>query len=296
MADQPETLNQRIRSLRRRHFGPQGKGEFARRLGLDEAAYGRYELNQIPPGDVLVRMCELTGEDLQWLLTGVAARGTVVISGARGRHQQLLGRVAELLERRPSTANAIEAFLALLDARVTPPQLPPAPPRGARGQIPILDAEELPEFAPTEAWLEEVSALSPPEAPHQMRLLPALQTDAPPLSAASTPVMLLALRRSLDGPALRLSFERLFGVRTHGLTGSVPQQRGEIALASAAAEPELGHPVLCRCAAAPIARAGVWLGGDARELRLGLADGSRIALPAADVLWTAPIVFWLEAA
>jgi len=113
MGSAEKALTERIRQLRRRHFGAGGKAEFARRLDLPLEEYERFERGRLPPGDVMLRMCELTGEDLQWLLTGVAARGTVVISGTRGRHQDFLTRLARLLDEKPTLAAPLEAFVEL---------------------------------------------------------------------------------------------------------------------------------------------------------------------------------------
>ncbi len=110
----PVSFTQRLCELRRRHFGPRGKRTFAEKLNIDVAEYQQYEVGRIPDPALLVRICELTGEDLQWLLTGVAARGTVVISGSRSRHQELIARIARALEERPERAGPIEAFLDLL--------------------------------------------------------------------------------------------------------------------------------------------------------------------------------------
>jgi transcriptional regulator with XRE-family HTH domain len=140
-----QQLAQRIKELRRRHFGAQGKGRFAQRLGVPVDEYSRYERGTVPAGDVLVRICEITGEDLQWLLTGVAGRGTVVIAGTRGRHRDLLARLARLLDEQPQMAAPLEAFVDLLARSALPREAAAAlPGPDVEHLIPIFEPDELP--------------------------------------------------------------------------------------------------------------------------------------------------------
>ena len=87
MASPEAQLSSRLRELRRRHFGARGKPQFAARLGIPVEEYNRYERGALPGGELMVRICEVTGEDLQWLLTGREARQSLGISGARRRHR-----------------------------------------------------------------------------------------------------------------------------------------------------------------------------------------------------------------
>jgi len=64
---------QRIRLLREQYAGPRGKSRFARALGLTPSTYSYYENSRIAPIAVLVRICDVTGADLHWLLTGKQA-------------------------------------------------------------------------------------------------------------------------------------------------------------------------------------------------------------------------------
>ena len=150
MGNPEKALAERIRELRRRHFGTRGRAQFAERLNLPLNEYARYERGTVPPGEVLVRICDATGEDLQWLLTGTASRGTVVISGARNRHQDLLARLAQVLDTRPQLARSLESFLDLLlagddverDAAKALSHIP------AGGLIPVYAPAQWPESLP----------------------------------------------------------------------------------------------------------------------------------------------------
>lgn len=61
---------QRIKLVRNRYAGNRGKSKFARELGISASTYSYYENNRVPPIEVLLRICEVTEADLQWLLTG----------------------------------------------------------------------------------------------------------------------------------------------------------------------------------------------------------------------------------
>ena len=49
------------------------KRKFADALGLPLSTYVNYEADRVPPSDVLVKVSEITGCDLNWLMTGQGA-------------------------------------------------------------------------------------------------------------------------------------------------------------------------------------------------------------------------------
>lgn len=289
----------RIRTMRRRHFGPRGKDEFSRRLGIDLEQYDRFERGALPPGDLLVRMCELTGEDLQWLLTGVAGRGTVVISGARGRHQQLLSKIAETVERRPELASPIEAFVALLTAEPrlgTGPRLGVARPAGL---IPILPIHRLPpaladddDYDPDgfalpaplddDPGAEHAAAFgAQPAARYEPADLHALTLVTPRQAGACTLVQ-------LQPPLGLLGCD--FGARLEDDAMSPMFRCGDAVLVSRSAPPRAGAPALCRL------RSGdglcrIWLGAQGPHLNLGrLSDGAHEQIEAGELVWSLEVL------
>ncbi len=105
-----QRIIERIRLLREQFAGPRGKSEFARALGISASTYNYYEADRVPPVEILVRICQVTGADLNWLVTGSPAER----EGCAGPHASLFGRLSALLEQRPETAEAVAAFVDLL--------------------------------------------------------------------------------------------------------------------------------------------------------------------------------------
>ncbi|MGD8450400.1 MAG: helix-turn-helix domain-containing protein [Phycisphaerae bacterium] len=311
MKNAEKALTERIRELRRRHFGPRGKAEFARRLGIPEEEYARYERGTLPPGETLIRICEATGEDLQWLLTGVAARGTVVISQARTRHQELLARLACLLDQDPTLAAPIESFVDLLaqgrqaEGRVA--AMLPAPPTDAL--IPIFEAHELP---------ARIDGLDGPEPAGGFPLVLTTRALAGAVRAAARvvepaaqyhdgdfrPVELVTLAPEAGQPRLCLHsvelaqcFPRMFGVRLRDRSMEPMFQEGDIALVTPGSKPQVGCPAVSRLVEPGAARCRIWLGEDEDGVRLGrLADGEAEHLRRGNVCWSLNVLYRLAAA
>lgn len=304
-----QALAQRIRELRRRFFGPRGKGEFARRLGTTPERYERFERGEIPPGDVLVRMCELTGEDLQWLLTGIASRGTVVISGTRTRHQELLTRLARLLEEQPALAAPIEAFVALLTRapgkRAAPPPELPSPAVGEL--IQIFEPEELPRRWHAGGEGDGVALLPPPPslaeadvAGRQPAGLTEPATEYDPGGVRAVELLTVAAgggrsRHYLRSAGMVRCFPRMFGVRVVDDTMSPMFLGGDVVLTALEAGAQVGRPALCRTEGGVICR--IWLGEDEAGVHLGrLADGEIERIERAGVCWSLEVLYRVAAA
>ena len=110
MESSPLEICRRIARLRTEVAGPRGKARFAKQLGLPPSTYDYYESSRVPPADVLVRIAEVAGVDLRWLLTGRAPQGRQVHAG-----HPAIRRAAELLDTRPEAANALAAFLDIVE-------------------------------------------------------------------------------------------------------------------------------------------------------------------------------------
>jgi SOS-response transcriptional repressor LexA len=89
--------------------GPRGKSMFAKKLGLSPSTYSYYESTRVPHVDVLIRIAEITGVDLRWLLTGRATTGLTVPTT-----HPVLQRAAKLLADREDAAAPLAAFLDIL--------------------------------------------------------------------------------------------------------------------------------------------------------------------------------------
>lgn len=156
----PADLIQRLKELRIRHYGPRGKRRFAAALGIPLSTYCTYETDRQPPPALLVKVAELTGCDLNWLLTGdLAYRRTPALDPDE---QAIVQRLARLIAGRPEARQAVEALADLLaegrQARQQPNPHPqpsnraiPVIGRAAAGKIAfwpnVVDAEDLPDLA-----------------------------------------------------------------------------------------------------------------------------------------------------
>ena len=311
MGNAQQALAGRIRELRRRQFGPRGKREFAQRVGVSLEEYERFERGTLPPGEIMVRMCEVTGEDLQWLLTGVAGRGTVVISGTRARHQDLLTRLAKLLDDKPSLATPVEAFVDLLlrgeqtEGQMVP-QLPATPPRDL---IPIFEAAELPARLPESGAPQLVAGF-----PLSLSLPSVIVTQREPAGLAEpaseydegafTRVEVLTLtpeegtaRRCIHSPRIAECFPGVFGVRLHDDTMTPMFRAEEAVLVALGSGPKVGHAALCRLVDEADVRCRIWLGEDETSVQLGrLADGEVERVDRASVCWTLEVLYRLAPA
>lgn len=109
--------------LRQECTGPRGKSAFAKQLGLSASTYDYYEADRVPPADVLVKVSDLTGVNLRWLLTG---KGPRTSSATQSQHPTIR-RAAELLAANADAAPALAAFLDILEAAATFPAKGAAP-------------------------------------------------------------------------------------------------------------------------------------------------------------------------
>jgi len=111
---------ERIKALRNRYAGPRGKGNFAKALGISLSTYSYYENNRIPPIETLLKMCEVTNTDLNWLLTGKKNPADTKKSTSGQEESStkqditLLRSIGGLLEENPDLVKPISAFIELL--------------------------------------------------------------------------------------------------------------------------------------------------------------------------------------
>jgi SOS-response transcriptional repressor LexA len=110
---------ERIKLLRQQYAGTRGKSEFARCLGISPSTYSYYEKNRIPPMEVLLRMCEVTGSDLHWLLTGDQGGKKDLGTGQAPMNipKILLEKLQKLLSDDPKLLEPVSAFIELLNQK-----------------------------------------------------------------------------------------------------------------------------------------------------------------------------------
>lgn len=102
-------INRRIQQLRQQYAGPRGKTKFAKAIGISPSTYSYYENNRIPPIETLLRISEVTGADLHWLLTGSTSSGQHSVP-----ETALLANLGRLLSEHPDLAEPVSAFIELL--------------------------------------------------------------------------------------------------------------------------------------------------------------------------------------
>ncbi len=154
-----EDVSARIAQVRLEVAGPRGKAQFAKQLGISPSTYDYYESTRTPPADVLVRIAEVAGVDIGWLLTGQADS-----EGRPSAGHPVVRRAAALMAGKPDAAAPLAAFIDLLaEVQATFPAAGPAGEfASADGDDThkAADAARAPEGAPISAPI--VAANEPP--------------------------------------------------------------------------------------------------------------------------------------
>jgi phage repressor protein C with HTH and peptisase S24 domain len=157
---------ERIKLLRKQYAGSRGKSKFARALGISPSTYSYYESSRVPQIPVLLKISEVTGVDLDWLLTGRKAEKNF----ASGPNKPLLEQLDDLLSNNPELAEPVQAFVELLcekkglqkrlseikSAKVARPGWIPVLGRTAAGIVHFWDQKFLPEPKQAITQLEEL--------------------------------------------------------------------------------------------------------------------------------------------
>ncbi|MHC4124203.1 MAG: S24 family peptidase [Planctomycetota bacterium] len=115
----------RIIRLRKLLTGERGKSKFAHLLGISPSSYNYYEKDRVPPVEILLRICEVTGTDLYWLLTGkenaaaaesgaIRQHSKVCKEGGYGLENSILQKLTSILDSNPELAGTVKAFVDLL--------------------------------------------------------------------------------------------------------------------------------------------------------------------------------------
>jgi len=132
-----EIIN-RVVLMRQQYAGNRGKSKFARSLGISASTYNYYENNRVPPIEILLKICDVTGADLEWLLTGRSSEKIF----AFGSNSRVLRELDELFTKNPEMTEAVLAFIEILreqkgiDGGFFSKALPSKPDRP--GWIPVL--------------------------------------------------------------------------------------------------------------------------------------------------------------
>ena len=158
---------ERVRLLRNQYAGSRGKSNFARALGISVSTYSYYENNRVPPVETLLKICEVTGADMEWLLTGRSSKENF----AFGPNTALLRKLDAFLSENPDLTKPISAFIELLcekkgiekkflagpaQSRTNRPGWIPVLGRTAAGMVHFWDKQVLPESNEAVTELDEL--------------------------------------------------------------------------------------------------------------------------------------------
>ncbi len=111
------TITDRIRLVRKQYAGQRGKSKLARALGISITTYDYYENDKFPPVEFLRKVCEITGTDSQWLLTGEKSPEIAQVGSKRfadGPNAEFLSKLDAILTEKPNLVGPVEAFVELL--------------------------------------------------------------------------------------------------------------------------------------------------------------------------------------
>ena len=112
-----KSIIDRIKILREKHSGKRGKSLFAKSLGISPSTYNYYEKDRIPPVDVLWNICQATGADINWLLSG-QEKITTTLDKNIPANSPLTLKINELIDQDPQSVRALEAFVDLYQQKI----------------------------------------------------------------------------------------------------------------------------------------------------------------------------------
>ena len=101
----------RVEQIRRELHGDRGKVRFAKQLGISPSTYNYYEIGRVPPAGILVKISDVGGVDLRWLLTGEQASAAKASIPA---DHPAIARIVKLLADHPDAAGPLTAFVNIL--------------------------------------------------------------------------------------------------------------------------------------------------------------------------------------
>ena len=109
------SIIKRIKQLRIQYAGERGRSKFAQAIDLTPSTYSYYEHNRLAPIETLLKICRLTGYDLQWLLTGEKKSDIIQQKTHLSKiSSDLLAKMSDILSEDAGLATTIDNFLELL--------------------------------------------------------------------------------------------------------------------------------------------------------------------------------------
>jgi len=105
-------ISVRLTYLREKCFGSRGKQRFAKELGIPLSSYATYEAGRTPPPELLVKVSEVTGCDLGWLMTGKLQ--ALPKASPDPEMEDILTRMEQLISSQPKAKEAVRALMDVL--------------------------------------------------------------------------------------------------------------------------------------------------------------------------------------
>jgi SOS-response transcriptional repressor LexA len=243
-------------------------------LGIATSTYQNYETCRVPPAQVLVRIADVAGVDLRWLLTGERE-----ISPKIPASHPVLQRATELIGDRPDAAEPLAAFLDILAASLkfpekqrprrpageaittAAPQRRPETPEDARGAwIPILGrtAAGVPHFWATGADAAGITMVAELVDRHARRVgrssTPA--TVSIEREAIDSAVQIITMPAPAEGeaaefvsaPAIKARYGDAFALRVDGDSMAPEILHGDLVILSPSAPAADGRPAIVQLA------------------------------------------------
>lgn len=255
----------RLAEVRQQHFGQRGKARFAKILGIRPSTYHHYELDRTPPAELLVRAAEVTGTSLEWLLTGEHELTGSSVEDAWDSFRTLMGRLRELLQRKPELQRSIAGFLDLLEEVAATFPDAGASNVGGRWQtndlIPVVGGTAA---GPAHYWRELEATIGQPEIDARLDELLEQQSaravrqaelhSSPSEAQPSGPVSLVQLSRPdelgfvefLSNSAIKTVYPQAVAWRIDGDSMSPRFRDGDFVMTSPNQPAVDGHPCVAR--------------------------------------------------
>jgi phage repressor protein C with HTH and peptisase S24 domain len=139
-------------------------------LGISASTYDYYEAGRTPPAELLVKISDVTGVDLRWLLTGRESQTGASVAPTH----PAIRRAIQLLDQHESAADALAAFVEILEATLAFPQKE-SPSEPVRTE-PVTSA--LPTIAPVPTDLPASTTIEPDRSGEHRDWIPILGRSA----------------------------------------------------------------------------------------------------------------------
>lgn len=298
-------LAKRIEMLRLQHRGPPGQAAFARELGIAVDELAKIEEGAPPPGELLVRICDVTGADLRWLLTGENHR----VPTAAHAHA-LTTRLIHILGESPHLAGAVSAFLDLLQSTEESHAAgsPMQPTLSPTELMPLLDVDlvpvELPDPRIGVSASCDLNRFAEPGASYRRTRIDFAEPSTlyDPGSLRSAELLTIhepsgRLARCVYAPEISSCFPNTFGVSLVDDEMQPMFSAGDAVLVSLGVSAKIGRPCVCRVKPPPHVRCRIWLGTENGITHLGrLADGATEQIASDGVGWALEVLYRLSPA